>query len=132
EIRLEGGSFGFFRGQANSGGVFGPFDYFASVTGRRRDGFREHSSENTQDIYSNFGYRLTDNLENRFYLTLARTDRLTPGAITKQQMEQDPTETGTDAIEQNTGKKWSFVRLADKFTYKNDAIRADAGGYWWY
>jgi iron complex outermembrane receptor protein len=132
ESRVEGGSFGFFRGQADSGVVSGPLDLFGSVSGRRRDGFRDHSSEDTENINSNFGYKFAGNFENRFYVSLERTDRLSSGGITKQQMENDPTVAGPDAIDQNTGKQWSFLRLADKVSYKNDALRADAGGYWWY
>ena len=44
-VRLEGGSYGYFRGQISGGGVAGPFDYIGSVMGRYRDGFREHSTE---------------------------------------------------------------------------------------
>lgn len=46
QIRLEGGSFGYFRDQVTFGSVAGRFDYIGSVMGRSRDGFREHSQEN--------------------------------------------------------------------------------------
>jgi len=45
EMRLEGGSFGFGRAEVSSGGVEGPVDYFVSITGRIRDGYRGHSYE---------------------------------------------------------------------------------------
>ena len=40
QIRLEGGSYGFMRGQISSGGVDGNFDYYVSLSGRYRDGYR--------------------------------------------------------------------------------------------
>ena len=132
QLRVEGGSFGFVRVQASAGGVEGPTDYFVSVTGRTRDGYREHSYENTEDIFANFGYKINDQAENRFYLTVTRTDRLLPGALTKDQMEDDPTQAVPENIAQDANKEWYYLRLADKVSYKTDAEEADFGGYWWH
>jgi iron complex outermembrane receptor protein len=131
-LRVEGGSFGFAQVQASSGGVDGPADYFASISGRVRDGYREHSYENTEDAFANFGYRITTNMENRFYVTVARTDRLIPGALTKDQLEEDPEQAVPENIAQAANKEWSYVRLADKISYKTGVEEADAGGYWWH
>ncbi|HEY0790793.1 MAG TPA: TonB-dependent receptor [Chthoniobacterales bacterium] len=132
QIRLEGGSYGFFRGQASAGGVEGPLDYFASVTGRLRDGYREHSRENTEDLFTNFGYKFNDHLENRVYLTLARTERSLPGGITKEQMNDDPRQVDPEYIEQNLSKAWTYLRLADKLSFTSGGQQADVGGYWWH
>ncbi len=43
QVRLEGGSYGYFRGEMSSGAVEGLFDQFGSIGFRERDGFREHS-----------------------------------------------------------------------------------------
>ena len=69
--RVEGGSFGFVRAQVSSGGVEGPVDYYASITGRSRDGYRQHSAENTEGLFSNLGYKFNDwkPRKTRFYLT---------------------------------------------------------------
>ena len=88
-VRIEGGSFGFVRGQASTGGVVGPYDYYISVSARDRDGYREHSEEHTEMLFSDFGYKISDRLENRFYVIVNQTDRELPGALSKQQMEQD-------------------------------------------
>jgi iron complex outermembrane receptor protein len=132
QLRVEGGSFGFVRVQASAGGVEGPTDYFVSVTGRMRDGYRDYSYENTEDVFANFGYKFNDQTENRFYLTVARTDRLLPGALTKDQMEDDPTQAVPENIAQDANKEWYYLRLADKVSFKTDAEQADAGGYWWH
>src|ERR1700691_4933799 len=91
EARLEAGSYGFLRGQVSSGGVDGPFDYYTSVMSRYRDGYREHSHENTELWFGDFEYKINDNIENRFYVTVDHTDRELPGALTKQQLDNDPT-----------------------------------------
>jgi len=131
-FRLEGGSFGYFRGQLTSGGFQGPFDYVASVMGRVRDGFRDHSQENTERFFGDVGYKFNENLENRFYLTLDRTDRQLPGGLTKQQLNDDPQQAQQDAIEQNFNKDWTFMRLADKISYRKDGYQFDAGLFWFH
>jgi iron complex outermembrane receptor protein len=131
-VRLEGGSFGYFRGQLTSGGFEGPVDYVASVMGRYRDGFREHSQENTERFFGDVGYKFSENLENRFYLTLDRTDRQFPGGLTKQQLNDDPQQANQDAIEQDFNKEWTFMRLADKISYRNDGYEFDAGLFWFH
>jgi len=132
QLRLEGGSFGFFRGQLSSGAVQGPLDYYISLEGRTRDGYREHSYENTENLYGNLGWKISDHVENRFYLSLTRTDRLLPNGLTKEQLETDPQQADPLAIEQDLNKEWSYIRLADKATYKTDREEANAGVYWWH
>jgi iron complex outermembrane recepter protein len=48
QVRLEGGSYGYFRGQISGGAVEGQLDQFGSIGLRARDGFREHSREDTE------------------------------------------------------------------------------------
>ncbi len=132
QIRLEGGSYGFMRGQASSGGVAGPLDYFASITGRYRDGFREHSRENSQIFSANLGYKLNDFWENRFYLTLDRADRQLPGGLTKDEMNDDPRQADPEALELDYNKKWEMARLADKLSYERNGARLDIGLFWFY
>jgi len=132
EARLEGGSYGFMRAQISSGGVEGPLDYYATATGRMRDGFREHSSENTEDLFADLGYQISDNLQNRFYLSATRTDRLIPGGITKQEMNADPQQVDPEYIAQDANKEWYYLRLADKVSFDTDNEHANAGMYWWH
>jgi iron complex outermembrane receptor protein len=131
-LRLEGGSFGFFRGQASSGGVDGPFDYYASVSGRHRDGYRDHSEEDTEMLFSDAGYKISDHLEDRFYLIADQTDRQLPGALSWQQLEQNPRQAEPEAVAENFRKDWYYLRLADKLAYAAGGETAEAGAYWWH
>ena len=131
-VRLEGGSYGYFRGQVTFGGVVGRFDYVGSFMGRYRDGFREHSAENTERIFGDVGYKFSDQLENRFYLTLDRVDRQLPGGLTKQELNDDPRQANADAVAEDFNKKWEFLRLADKISYRNDGHEFDAGLFWFH
>jgi iron complex outermembrane receptor protein len=131
-VRIEGGSYGYFRGQVCFGGVSGRFDYVGSVMGRSRDGFREHSAENTERLFGDVGYRFNDHFENRFYLTLDRVDRQLPGGLTKQELKENPRQANADAVIQDFNKKWDLIRLADKFSFRNDGLEFDAGLFWFH
>ncbi len=137
EVRVEGGSYGFQRSQASSAGVDGPFDYYASLSGRSRDGYRAHSQENSEVLFSDLGYKINDHLENRVYLTVDQTDRQLPGGLTREQMAADPrqaqNEPGSpDATLFDFKKQWYYGRIADKISYENDGQELDASVYWWH
>lgn len=132
QMRLQGGSYGFLRGQMSAGGVEGPADYYASVSGRYRDGYREHSRENTEVLFSDLGYKITGNLENRLYLTVDQTDRQLPGGLTQKQMQVNPQQADPNAVPLDYQKQWCYGRLADKLSYQNDGHELDAAFYWWH
>jgi iron complex outermembrane receptor protein len=132
QAQAEAGSYGFLRGQVSSGGVDGPLDYYASLSGRYREGYREHSSENTELLFSDVGYKLSDYLEDRLYITLDQTARLLPSGLTKEQMAEDPQQPDPDAVAQDFNKQWEYLRLANKLSYQNNGVKFDAAGYWWY
>ena len=99
---------------------------------RYRDGFRDHSRENTELSFSDFGYKIDDHLENRVYVTVDHTDRELPGALTKEELNNDPTTAQTNAVAQDWDKEWVYFRLADKISYVKDGHQLDAGVYWWH
>jgi len=132
QVRLEGGSYGYFRGEISSGAVEGPLDQFGSIGFRERDGFREHSRENTEILFADLGYKFSEEVENRFYLTLDRTDRNLPGGLTKSEMEDAPSEANPLAIAEDWNKEWNYIRLADKLSIRTDEIQLDVGAFWFH
>ena len=132
QVRLEGGSYGFFRGDMSGGAVQGQFDEFGAIGFRAREGFREHSRENTEILFADLGYKFSDQVENRFYLTMDQTNRNLPGGLTKSEMENDPSQANPLAIAQDWNKEWSYVHLADKLSIRTDEIQFDAGAFWFH
>ena len=132
QVRLEGGSYGFFRGDMSGGAVQGKFDEFGAIGFRSREGFREHSREDTEILFADLGYKFNDQMENRFYLTLDRTNRNLPGGLTKSEMEDDPSQANPLAIAQDWNKELSNVRLADKLSIRTEEIELDVGVYWFH
>ncbi|HEX4707139.1 MAG TPA: TonB-dependent receptor [Candidatus Udaeobacter sp.] len=132
QVRLGGGSYGFFRGDISGGAVQGQFDEFGAIGCRAREGFREHSRENTEILFADLGYKFSDQVENRFYLSLDRTNRNLPGGLTKSEMENDPTQANPLAIAQDWNKEWTYFRMADKLTVRTEDVEFDAGVFWFH
>ena len=132
QVRLEGGSYGFFRGDMSGGAVVGKFDEFGAIGLRERDGFREHSREDTEILFADLGYKFSEQAENRFYLTLDQTNRNLPGGLTKSQMEDDPSQANALAKTQDWNKELSNVRLADKLSIRTEEIQLDVGAFWFH
>ena len=132
QVRLEGGSYGFFRGDMSGGAVQGKFDEFGAIGFRAREGFREHSREDTEVLFADLGYKFSEQVENRFYLTLDLTDRNLPGGLTKSEMENAPSQANPLAMAQDWNKEWSYARLADKLSIRTDEIQFDAGAFWFH
>lgn len=131
-VRLEGGSYGYFRGNISSGMVVGPWDYFASFSGRERDGYRDHSSENTEIFFGDLGRKFDQHWENRIYFTLDRTDRDLPGGLTRDELNNKPRKANPDSIAQDWNKSWNYARLADRLAFKSDEIDFTAGALWFH
>jgi iron complex outermembrane recepter protein len=132
QVRLEGGSYGFFRGDMSGGAVQGKFDEFGVIGFRSLEGFREHSREDTEILFADLGYKFNDQVENRFYLTLDQTNRNLPGGLTKSEMEDDPSQANPLAIAQDWNKELSNVRLADRLSIRTDEIQFDSGAFWFH
>src|SRR5436190_5509197 len=61
----EGGSFGFYKTQLESGGTHGAADYYASYGRTSLDGYRQWSSTQRDRVNLHGGYRLSDNTDAR-------------------------------------------------------------------
>jgi iron complex outermembrane receptor protein len=68
-LRAEGGSFSTFRGNASLSGKSGDVDYWGGITGLTSDGYREHSEVRSLYGHGNLGWRVSENIETRFYVT---------------------------------------------------------------
>lgn len=136
-VRAEYGSFGTVRGLLSSGGVSGANDYFLSLSHLSQDGFRDHSQQNNQRLFTNVGHRFSENLETRFYLTLALTDSELPGNLTKDQLEANPRQAQRsgfpqifDYIDSNWKRDYDLFRLANKTTWQDDDQKLTFTSFW--
>ncbi len=121
QLRYEIGSYGYQKRNIASGQVLGDFDYYFALTDSETDGYQDHSSGKGKGVAANFGYRLNENLETRFYLRYRETEHETPGRLTKAQLKDDPRQAAAnnlliDAHRDQPGSTW----LANKTTWQND------------
>jgi iron complex outermembrane recepter protein len=116
----------------SGGAVEGLLDQFGSIGFRERDGFREHSREDTEILFADLGYKFSEQVENRFYLTLDRTNRNLPGGLTKSEMEDAPSQANPLAIAEDWNKEWNYIRLADKLSIRTEEDQFDAGAFWFH
>lgn len=130
QSRFEMGSFGYIRSQVSSGQVIGPFDYYASVSQFKQDGFRRHTDQDNYDIFSNIGYKINENVETRLYLTSIEAKSKLGGGLTWSQLTTDPTQANPLSISQNRKRDFEFMRVASKTTFSQEDQRLDVSGYW--
>ncbi len=121
QLRYEAGSRGYQKRSIASGQVLGDFNYYLALTDSHTDGYQDHSSGKGKGVAGNFGYRLNENLETRFYLRYRETDHEVPGRLTKAQLKDDPRQAAAanrsiDAHRDQPGSTW----LANKTTWRID------------
>jgi iron complex outermembrane recepter protein len=132
QARFEIGSFGYTKEQVSSGGVIGNFDYFVSLTNSYRSGYQDNTAATGRGIVANFGYKITPDITTRFYIRYRQTENRYPGELTKQQIEDNPTQAqspyGTplyNSTRIQPGSTW----IANKTTFKLDDTSQIEGGF---
>jgi len=116
ELRTEYGSFGYVKGTAATGGVVGPWDYYLMITGERQDGFQSHSRSDAEHVVANIGYQVNSNIETRLYVRYGQETFASPGALTRGQLETDPSQAQLSAEESNYRRRQPGSELVGDIT----------------
>lgn len=111
EARLEGGSYGYLKGQLASGGEVGKVDYYVSATYSHRDGYQIQSKGESFGVLGNVGIQLTPDIETRFYVRYRQTENQTPGSLTRAEIDNNP-------------------RAADPLNVARNSVRIQPGSWW--
>ncbi len=131
QVRLEGGAYGYLRGQAAAGMVRGRMDGFATLTHFSQDGFRDHSVQSTNRFFGNFGWRLEGDRETRFFVTSVKTDSELPGNLTRAQLEADPSQAAPGNLALDQKRDFNLFRLSNRTTLPlGPSSRLDLGAFW--
>lgn len=112
--RVDVGSFGFHKLAASSGGVYGAADYFITGTWQEQDGFREHSFGESVRGSMNVGYRLTENVETRFYVNANDVEQRIPGSVNRETALNDPKQAAAINVLNDWQRNIETVRIANK------------------
>ena len=129
EGRIDGGSFGFLRGQASSGDSNDRADYFITGSASRADGYRDHSWGDAERANANFGYRLTPDAETRFYFDANRVRQRIPGEVTKDAALNNPKAAFATNVLDDWQRNIDTVRFANKTTMRLGASTIEFGAF---
>ncbi len=129
QIRGEGGSFDFVRGQISSGDVLDAMDYYLSLSHASTSGYRAHADQSNQRAFANLGWRLADTVETRFYVNTAFSDSELPGNLTKDQLKTDPRQANAFNVAFDHERDIQYYRLGNKTVFDNGHDRLTLGLY---
>lgn len=102
-LRLDGGAYGYSNARAQWGEDFGNgWDALVATSSSRSDGAREHSAYAANRFYGNVGYALSPTSRGRLHYSQEYFKVHLPGAITREQLEEDPRTANPDAVRANS------------------------------
>lgn len=127
EGRFDLGSFGFRRLQASSGGVAGPWDGFITGSWQEGDGYRAHSWGHSARASMNFGYRISPDIETRFYLNANTIRQRIPGEVDKSTALGSPKTAAAKNVAFDWQRNIDSLRLANVTTVRYDTGKVDFG-----
>src|SRR5262245_33973080 len=111
-LRSEAGSFGFLKNHIATGQVYGPLDLYLAYTDTRLDGYRVHSEQTRNRANSTFGYLLPDGTTLRLDVGFVHNGENLPGALTRDQFEQNPRQRNPATAFANEQRDYDFTRGA--------------------
>lgn len=127
---VDGGAFGFKRVQANAGGVYGAFDGLITASNQESTGFRDHSFGHSTRASGNIGYRITPDIETRFYGNVNEIRQRIPGTVTKSSALNSPQTAAANNILNDHQRNLDTHRFGNKTTVRiSDATTVNFGGF---
>lgn len=121
EARVDYGSFNYRKYQVSSGQVRGDADYFISVASLRVKGFQQHARGKSDGFAGNFGYRISPQINTRFFLRYRRTENENPGSISLDELLSNPKQANPNNLTNDTyrtqpGSTWIANRTQIQIT----------------
>lgn len=118
-VRLNGGGHGQVQGSVTVSEVFGNgFDALLTLAGTRRDGFRDHTEEETTSLYANAGWQISPALGARLFVTYVDSDLELAGGLSRAALEQDYDQAEQDALIGDFQRDVETWRVASKTAWQ--------------
>jgi len=130
--RGEVGSFGYYKGFGSTGGVVGNFDCNVSASYSNSDGYRDWAKQESARLFGNMGWRISADLETRFYLTALNSDSQLPGSLTKAQAGSDPQQANPANLAGQQKRDFPLYRIANKTSYRMGEGILEASAFYSY
>src|SRR4051812_18966058 len=107
----EGGSFGFYKTQLESGGTRGAADYYTSYGRTSLDGYRQWSSTQRDRVNLHGGYRLSENTDARAFYFFAHVKEELPGSLDRATFESDPRAADPGNVADRWGRDYDLQHI---------------------
>ncbi|MBP0443251.1 TonB-dependent receptor [Roseomonas sp. SSH11] len=117
-LRGEAGSYGYRRAQAAYGAASGAWDGWASLSTLGQDGFRRHGQGDSRRFNGNLGWRITDDVETRFYYGYNHIEQRIPGTLTRGQALSDPRRAAPGNLLLDYQRNIESNRLGNRTTWR--------------
>jgi iron complex outermembrane receptor protein len=130
--RFEAGSYEYLRARVAAGVSEGNIDAYITASQQFSEGFRDHSEQNNQRLFANFGWQIADNIESRLFITAINTDSELPGNLTKAQLEDDPRQAAAANVLLDQHRDYQLYRIASKTSVRNGNSTVDFIAAWTY
>ena len=128
-VSLDAGAFGFRRLQTSSGGANGAWDGFLTASTQAADGFRDHSEGRATRVSGNVGYRISEDVETRFYLNANEVRQRIPGTVTKASALTSPETAAAGNVALDQQRNIDTVRLANRTTVRLENTVVEFGAF---
>lgn len=129
EARYEGGTYDYSRASVSTSDVVGDVDYYVHASYFDQRGFRDSADQMAHRINANIGYKISPEVETRFYMGYARSDSNLPGNLTKAQLKNDPSDAFLGAVGQQK-RDIDLFRMANKTNIQlNDQSSLQVSAY---
>jgi iron complex outermembrane recepter protein len=107
----QGGSFGFYKTQLESGDSRGNSDYYASYARTSMDGYRQGSAQRRDRVNLHAGYRFSPNTDARVFYFFAHVKEQLPGSLTRAEFESDPRAADPENVADRWGRDYSLQHV---------------------
>jgi iron complex outermembrane receptor protein len=107
----QGGSFGFYKTQLESGGIRGAADYYASYGRTSLDGYRQWSGQKRDRVNLHGGYRLSENTDARAFYFFAHVKEELPGSLDRATFDGDPRAADPGNVSDRWGRDYDLHHL---------------------
>jgi iron complex outermembrane receptor protein len=107
----EGGSFGFYKTQIESGDSRGNSDYYGSYARTSLDGYRKWSAQQRDRANFHVGYRFSPNTDARVFYFFAHVREQLPGSLTRTAFESDPRAADPGNVANRWGRNYTLQHV---------------------
>jgi len=104
----QGGSFGFYKTQLESGATRGAADYYASYGRTSLDGYRDWAAQQRDRVNLHGGYRISDNTDTRVFYFFAHVKEELPGSLDRATFESNPRAADPNNVAQRWGRDYDL------------------------